>query len=496
MKKKFNIGDKVWAKLKGYPHWPAIIEDNSLKSKKYKVKFYGTGEIGQIRPEDVFYYIANKQNLTSNTKRKFLPEAIKEIEEAIKEAGTDGDSGQELVNESEENESDTNKQTNADDNKAVKRGRSISSDQKLEADSDKSNSAEDQTMSSIENTAKKIKLSSSLENLAENSHVMDVTDKEETSSFIDETDNKTTTEETEIKEVTEFLFEEDLEIFINYAAHVKKKSEIYQNMAVEPRNNFSSYVIPFMLPGKEKCVGFKFGTIWKNEKFDSEYDQAMYDKESVEKFLNLKYELINDSAQSKNLITLDFTEKDLEDIFEERNRKVEDDVFEKIKIEHNLLIQLSKIMKFLSLDKAEPKEAYKCLEEIYNLELTAVMLKKHQRVADVIRRLRRYVGNTSHWQISEEEIIEFEKDAAEIRSISDKVFLKFLTILQIDISGDNLWEKYMEFMDEFKENTREFSEGQICQLIHEPFSREAFFVNHYLKDIHLDVNFKNISNLQ
>lgn len=41
---KFAIGDKVFAKIRGFPHWPAIITDieNDSKQKilKYKVIFY------------------------------------------------------------------------------------------------------------------------------------------------------------------------------------------------------------------------------------------------------------------------------------------------------------------------------------------------------------------------------------------------------------------------------------------------------------------------
>ncbi|KAJ8981811.1 hypothetical protein NQ317_007397 [Molorchus minor] len=44
MKKSFKVGDKVFAKVKGYPPWPAqIIGENG---KKYNVEFYGTGETG------------------------------------------------------------------------------------------------------------------------------------------------------------------------------------------------------------------------------------------------------------------------------------------------------------------------------------------------------------------------------------------------------------------------------------------------------------------
>jgi hypothetical protein len=38
----FKDGDKVFAKIKGYPAWPAVILGKS--GKKFNVQFYGTGE--------------------------------------------------------------------------------------------------------------------------------------------------------------------------------------------------------------------------------------------------------------------------------------------------------------------------------------------------------------------------------------------------------------------------------------------------------------------
>lgn len=42
-KNKFNEGDRVFAKIKGFPYWPAIVEKVDLSSNipKYEVIFYG-----------------------------------------------------------------------------------------------------------------------------------------------------------------------------------------------------------------------------------------------------------------------------------------------------------------------------------------------------------------------------------------------------------------------------------------------------------------------
>jgi hypothetical protein len=44
-KDTFNVGDFVFAKVKGYRPWPAKIL--SVASKKYSVYFYGTKDIGK-----------------------------------------------------------------------------------------------------------------------------------------------------------------------------------------------------------------------------------------------------------------------------------------------------------------------------------------------------------------------------------------------------------------------------------------------------------------
>lgn len=42
-KNVFNVGDIVFAKVKEYSHWPAIIV--GLENLRITVRFYGTGEM-------------------------------------------------------------------------------------------------------------------------------------------------------------------------------------------------------------------------------------------------------------------------------------------------------------------------------------------------------------------------------------------------------------------------------------------------------------------
>lgn len=83
-KKVFNIKDKVFAKIRGYPAWPAIISSvkaDTPSRMRYNVYFYGTGERAECKPEELFQYEENKAKLGKPSKRKYFAEALLEIEE-------------------------------------------------------------------------------------------------------------------------------------------------------------------------------------------------------------------------------------------------------------------------------------------------------------------------------------------------------------------------------------------------------------------------------
>jgi len=83
--KTFQPYDFIFAKVKGYPHWPGRIEpfqvdDKGKPPKKYPIIFYGTRETGNLKPEDLFPYHENKERFGKPIKRKFFNEGLWEIE--------------------------------------------------------------------------------------------------------------------------------------------------------------------------------------------------------------------------------------------------------------------------------------------------------------------------------------------------------------------------------------------------------------------------------
>ena len=79
--KSFASGDLVFAKVRGYPAWPARVTCPADKNcTKFHVYFYGTYETAICRREELWLYDAGTKAKYGRQKRKFFAEALDEIE--------------------------------------------------------------------------------------------------------------------------------------------------------------------------------------------------------------------------------------------------------------------------------------------------------------------------------------------------------------------------------------------------------------------------------
>ena len=83
-KEFFQPGDLVFAKVKGHPHWPCIIdtvdEAKSLKAKRYHIFFFGTHETALLAVENIWPYEENKDRFSNPKARKHFTESLAEIQ--------------------------------------------------------------------------------------------------------------------------------------------------------------------------------------------------------------------------------------------------------------------------------------------------------------------------------------------------------------------------------------------------------------------------------
>uniref|UniRef100_A0A4W4ET90 PWWP domain-containing protein n=1 Tax=Electrophorus electricus TaxID=8005 RepID=A0A4W4ET90_ELEEL len=83
LKHTFNPGDVVFAKMKGYPFWPArvrTIAEGDAPQNKVPIFFYGTHQTTTLVPKDIVHYWPNKHKHGKAIKRGGFEKAMWEIE--------------------------------------------------------------------------------------------------------------------------------------------------------------------------------------------------------------------------------------------------------------------------------------------------------------------------------------------------------------------------------------------------------------------------------
>lgn len=178
-----------------------------------------------------------------------------------------------------------------------------------------------------------------------------------------------------------------------------------------------------------KFVGIKC-TVTPPSKCKTEYEMAQYEASIIRNVLAFKKDLDDgkktlDDENNLKTYLLDISESCVHTAIKNKLLESKKSKLHWLKIESNLLQYDSKIKAALALDKANPREALEYMELMFKLDVDPLMLRKHPHVMDMVKRLRRYVGNVDEWDMKGDELQEFYKDAEIIRKKAEEVYLKF-----------------------------------------------------------------------
>lgn len=178
-----------------------------------------------------------------------------------------------------------------------------------------------------------------------------------------------------------------------------------------------------------KSIGIKYNR--NISTCDNEYERAIEEGQEAKRILALKDKLENgsvevDQEKDQLVLNIEIDEEEIKQRNEMRILERKKTKLKYLKVEASLVDYDCKIKSCLGLDKADPKKAYEYMDLMMGLDISPLMLKKHPLIVDVMKRLRRYIGNVKEWKLAGDSLETFEADAEKIRQKAEEVFMKFI----------------------------------------------------------------------
>ncbi|XP_011149488.1 PC4 and SFRS1-interacting protein isoform X3 [Harpegnathos saltator] len=473
--KKFFTGDKVFAKVRGYPPWPAKVEkviDANSKNAKYSVYFYGTGETAVCKVEELYTYTENKAKFCKPIRRKYFHEGIKQLEQELKNernksmtniakddtlskgasgdaselptvsaADSDMESGSLIIDEGEKKKSLKRKPltpaSNTPDTPEVKkrrgRGKASVDTSKQEA---LDSQGEDSPKEVVSRSGRKIKPK----------RFADFSSSEETESIIEKNEH-------------------------SGRGRKPKTEDSHDQSNVIPKKRAAAETRTFA----GEYVGIKLDAD-RPKTFENEKARTQWDWLTARKAMKLKAQLESGEILPEQVKdSLDFNVH----VPEDEKRALKDGAVHRktyklrwLRIEAQLLQLDAQIKSSLGLDRANADKCLQAMDDILALSIDPLMLKKHPHIVETVKRLRRYIGNLADWKLNAEEEAIFRQKAEQIRQKAEHIYNKYKAMFTIP-EGQSFWQSFSDQVVHFKELTKDMSEEKMFSLMSDPACPDA-----------------------
>ncbi|KAF9410021.1 hypothetical protein HW555_010772 [Spodoptera exigua] len=514
--REYQAGDFIFAKVKGYPAWPARV--HKPNGKKYLVYFYGTGETANLSPNMIFDYAENKDKfLTKTVKRRDFNDGVKQIEhdfannvplEQVIGIGAEvppADSSTMEANDSVANDTmdETGNDTTAADETMADEPtlNTTQNDAAVEDSDDTGNLVIDEGKQKQQTTKKAKPETKAKETPAkpakepktprgkgkkdEPAKDDDEEKKEEEivsrsgrkirpKRYMDEQteDNATLPspapkkrrgpsptpdKEKEKTEPKEKVPDKNIKQFNAVTqSELEDLKEPFKSEDAEKENILIAY-----LPSGQ-YVGIKLFQS-RPSSFKNEASRLQWDKQAASNAVTLKMQLEKghvpyNSVVAQLVTDLNLTDEEKATLDKERETEEKKSRVQFLKTEMKMIELDAKIKTCLSLEKADTE---------MSLDIKPLMLLKHPTCLETIKRMRAYVGNTPSWELSESAALVFTKQAHKIRKQADAVYKKMRDLFT-PLEGLSFWEYFTNRVMRFKKATSNLSPDELLELIHEP----------------------------
>lgn len=525
--REYQAGDFIFAKVKGYPAWPARV--HKPNGKKYLVYFYGTGETANLSPNMIFDYAENKDKfLTKTVKRRDFNDGVKQIEhdfannvpleqvigigaevppaesstleandsvanDTLDETAMDTTAADETMaeeptlnttqNDAAVEDSDDTGNLVIDEGKQKQQPKKVKPETKAKEtpvkpvkepktprgkgkkeEPAKDDDEEKKEEEIVSRSGRKIRPKRYIDEQTEdNATLPSPAPKKRRGASPAPTPDK----EKEKAEPKEKVPDKNIKQFNAVTqSELEDLKEPFKSEDAEKENILIAY-----LPSG-RYVGIKLFQS-RPSSFKNEASRLQWDKQAATNAVTLKMQLekghISYNSVVAQLVTdLNLTDEEKATLDKERETEEKKSRVQFLKTEMKMIELDAKIKTCLSLEKADTDMCLKLLDDLLALDIKPLMLLKHPTCLETIKRMRAYVGNTPSWELSESAALVFTKQAHKIRKQADAVYKKMRDLFT-PLEGLSFWEYFTNRVMRFKKATGNLSADELLELIHEPF---------------------------
>ncbi|XP_017857986.1 PREDICTED: PC4 and SFRS1-interacting protein [Drosophila arizonae] len=438
--KTFNIGDLVFAKVKGYPAWPAKI--TKYHNKKYNVYFYGTGETANIKVEDLFTYVDNKEKFANpkNMKRAKFSDAIDQIESALR--GEDS-APIDLPSSGNDDGNDSTMESVLD----------VTTESVASTTTVDSVAATDSTEATqpVQPKARGAAGGATAGRKAKAAPKHVDGDTEDGS-----TDTLETPPPTKRRAPPES---------ISGKKSVKKSKPMAAVTPMQKRARHSNVIqnnLLMVYMPTAKCLGINMNYN-KPASFESPAAEQAWLEKSRKEAIELKLKLESGQIDAESMPERIIIEPVRNEIPKQEAVRFIEELIEQedaLFMERDFIQLSQQLRECLGLRRANVGRCLEILEQLKDIELNKLMLLRNPECVDIMRRLRRYVGNLELWKMDISDELEFKEKAQIIRKVSTGIYDGFKAVFNPDSEPEeNFWVDFCEKVKIYKNYTKNINDN-------------------------------------